>query len=150
MALILIADDDELVIDVVRGALGARRHIVGAVDDGTPVAAIVETKRPALVILDCNMPECSGIDALLEIRRSPSCYATPVMMLTASRGKIDEDIALRAGANDYMRKPFDADQLVVRVEALLSRAEARKPKLPVQPVRSMCGSSPAVSAWRAR
>jgi len=126
MALILIADDDELVIDVVRAALGARGHIVGAVDDGMPVASIVEFKRPELVILDCNMPELSGIEALRQIRLLPIAHATPVLMLTARRGEYDEEIALRAGANDYLRKPFDADQLVSRVERILRRVELRQ------------------------
>jgi DNA-binding response OmpR family regulator len=130
MALILIADDDELVIDVVRDALRACGHIVGAVDDGMPVAAIVDFKRPALVILDCNMPELSGIGALRQIRLSRISYATPVLMLTACRGQADEEIAMLAGANDYLRKPFDPDQLVSRVEALLRRAEAQQHQTP--------------------
>lgn len=131
MALILIADDDELVIEIVRQALGARGHIVGAVDDGMPVADIVEFKRPALVILDCNMPELCGIEALRQIRLLRVAYATPVLMLTGRRGEADEWIARRSGANDYLRKPFDPDQLVSRVEALLRQAELRnRPKPP--------------------
>jgi DNA-binding response OmpR family regulator len=134
MALILIADDDELVIDMVRAALCARGHIVGAVDDGMPVASIVDFKKPALVILDCNMPELSGIAALRQIRLSRTCFATPVLMLTACRGQADEDIAMRAGANDYLRKPFDPDQLVSRVETLLRRAELLKQPPPTPPM----------------
>jgi DNA-binding response OmpR family regulator len=130
MALILIADDDELVIEVVRSALNARGHFVGAVDDGMPVASIVDQKRPALVILDCNMPDLSGIEALRKIRLSETSYATPVLMLTARCSRADEEIAMRAGANDYLRKPFDSDQLVSRVEALLEQAELRKQLVP--------------------
>ncbi|MEA2235112.1 MAG: two-component system, OmpR family, phosphate regulon response regulator OmpR [Solirubrobacteraceae bacterium] len=126
MALILIADDDEIVIDLVRDVLGARGHIVGAVDDGTMVITIVELKRPDLVILDCAMPEMSGVEALRQIRYSHSCHSTPVLMLTARRSEADEDIAIRAGANDYLRKPFDPDQLVSRVETLLRHAELKK------------------------
>lgn len=133
MALILIADDDELVVDLVRDALGARGHVVGAVDDGRQVVQIVQVKRPALVILDCMMPEVSGIEALHQIRMSHSCYATPVLMLTGRRAEADEDIALRAGANDYLRKPFDPDQLVSRVEALLAKAEADSARRPPAP-----------------
>ena len=133
MALILIADDDELVIEVVRGAFGARGHIVGAVDDGMAVADIVEFKRPALVILDCNMPEIGGIEALRQIRLLRIAYATPVLMLTVRRGESDEEIAMRAGANDYLRKPFDPDQLVSRVENLLRRAELQKQPEPAPP-----------------
>jgi DNA-binding response OmpR family regulator len=129
MALILIADDDELVIDLVRDALSARGHIVGAVDDGTMVITIVELKRPELVILDCAMPELSGVEALRQIRYSHACHLTPVLMLTARRSEADEDIAMRAGANDYLRKPFDPDQLVSRVEMLLDHAELQRQPL---------------------
>lgn len=126
MALILIADDDELVIEIVRDALGALGHIVGALDDGLPVLSVVELKRPALVILDCSMPELGGIEALRQIRLSTSCWDIPVMMLTARRGEADEEIARRSGANDYMRKPFDPDDLACRVESLLAKAEERR------------------------
>lgn len=126
MALILIADDDDIVIELVRDALSTRGHIVGAVDDGKMVITIVELKRPDLVILDCAMPEVSGVEALRQIRYSRSCHSTPVLMLTARRSEADEDIAIRAGANDYLRKPFDPDQLISRVEMLLERAELQK------------------------
>lgn len=126
MALILIADDDEIVVVVVRSALEARGHAVGAVDDGMPVMAILDLKRPNLLILDCVMPEMCGVETLRQIRLSPISYATPVLMLTANCGQGDEDIARRAGANDYLRKPFDSDELVSRVEALLHKAEQRQ------------------------
>lgn len=119
MALILIADDDELVVEVVREALSARGHVVGALPDGARVKAVVELKRPDLVILDCSMPELPGIEALRQIRASAISYATPVLMLTGRRSKADEEIAVRTGADDYLRKPFDPDQLVARVESLL-------------------------------
>jgi len=121
MALILIADDDELVVDYVRELLSSRGHVVGALNDGTPVKNVVELKRPDLVILDCSMPGLPGVEALRQIRTSQSCYATPVLMLTGRRSKADEDIAFRAGADDYLRKPFDPDQLIMRVEALLAK-----------------------------
>ena len=125
VALILMADDDELVVEVVRAALGARGHIVGALNDGTSVKQVVELKRPDLVILDCAMPETTGVQALREIRMSDSGFATPVLMLTARTSQADEDIAFRAGADDYLRKPFDPDQLVARVERLLDRKPTR-------------------------
>jgi DNA-binding response OmpR family regulator len=126
VALILIADDDEIVVGIVREALSARGHVVGALDDGLPVLGVVEFKRPELVILDCSMPELSGIEALRQIRTSRTCFATPVLMLTGRRSAADEEIAVRSGASDYLRKPFDPDQLVSRVEILLARAEGRR------------------------
>ena len=124
MALIIIADDDELVVELVRLALQAEGHVVGALPDGMTVQKVVELKQPDLVILDCSMPNRSGLDALLDIRKSPTAYRTRVLMLTARQGRTDDDLAIRAGANDYLRKPFDHDQLVARVAALLDQAVA--------------------------
>lgn len=148
MALILIADDDELVVDLVRAALGARGHIVGAVDDGMPVASIVEFKRPELVILDCDMPELCGIEALRKIRALPDAYATPVLILTACRGEFEKDMAMRAGANDYLRKPFDSDQLVSRVETLLRRGALQNQPAPPPPMLRPLPQAPR--AWGQR
>jgi DNA-binding response OmpR family regulator len=125
MALILIVDDDELVLEIVAEALRTAGHTVGTLDDGQHVIDIVHLKRPALVILDCCMPTLSGIEALRQIRVSPSCFDTPVMMLTARQSQADELIAIRAGANSYMRKPFEPSRLVARTDTLLLRAEFR-------------------------
>ena len=122
MALILLADDDELVRDVVQRTLASRGHVVGLVDNGSDAVRVVETKRPALVILDCTMPGLPGIEALRQIRVSSSAYRTPVLILTARRSDMDEEIAIRAGASDYLRKPFHPDDLIVRVERLLEKA----------------------------
>lgn len=142
MPLIIIADDDELVVSVVRAALEARGHVVGELNDGKRVKHVVELKRPDVVILDCSMAEVSGIIALKEIRASHNASMTPVLMLTARRGRADEGIAWVAGADDYLRKPFDPDELVARVEALLDRTSGAMP-LPDE------GRRAAGSEWQA-
>ena len=119
MALIIIADDDELIVEMVAEALRSRGHIVGTLDNGAHVIDVVTFKHPALVILDCAMPEVSGIEALRQIRSSTTCFDTPVLMLTGRRSDADEEIAIRAGADDYIRKPFELAELVRRVESLL-------------------------------
>jgi DNA-binding response OmpR family regulator len=126
MSLVIIADDDVMVLDIVRAALENRGYIVGALSDGASVKTIVELKSPDVVILDCSMAQVSGITALREIRASNKAYATPVLMLTARCGLADEEIAWAAGADDYLRKPFDPDQLVVRVEALAAKYAGRR------------------------
>ena len=118
MARILVADDDELTLDLVSSILEQHGHIVGRLSDGKRVKEVVALKNPDLVILDCSMPEVGGIEALRAIRTSSS-YETPVLMLTGRRANADENIAMQAGADDYLRKPFDPDQLVVRVAAML-------------------------------
>ncbi len=125
MALILVVDDDPLMLQIVAEALRERGHVVGTLDNGLHVADVVTFKRPALVILDCSMPLVSGIDALRQIRSSATGFDTPILMLTGRRSVADEEIALRAGANDYLRKPFDSAKLVSRAESLIFEAEFR-------------------------
>jgi DNA-binding response OmpR family regulator len=125
MALILIVDDDELIVEMVAEALRQRGHVVGTLGDGRHVIDVVKVKRPALVILDCGMPSMSGIDVLRQIRASQTCFDTPVLMLTGRRSNADEEIAFRAGATDYMRKPFNLAKLVHRAEGMILEAEWR-------------------------
>lgn len=120
MTFVIVADDDEMVLDIVRAALAKRGHAVGVLTDGKSVRKVVELKRPDVVILDCSM-EHSGITALKEIRLSAMVYDTPVLMLTARSSVADEKIALLAGADDYLCKPFDPDEVVARVEALVAK-----------------------------
>jgi two-component system alkaline phosphatase synthesis response regulator PhoP len=83
MPLVIIADDDEWIVEIVRSALERRGHVVGVLSDGKPVRNVVELKRPDAVILDCSMEEVSGFTALREFRASGKAYLTPVSI---SRG----------------------------------------------------------------
>lgn len=125
MARILVADDDEMVRDIVTAVLAEHGHIVGSVDNGSDAVGAAEFKRPDLVILDCAMPGMSGVEALRLIRSSERVSTTPVLMLTARESERDEDIAIRAGASDYLRKPFDPTELLVRVDNLLWKRARR-------------------------
>jgi len=124
VTLILLAEDDGMVGEIVRETLTACGYVVGVVENGLDAVRVVEVKQPKLVILDCGMPKLSGVDVLRQIRLSLAGYRTPVLMLTGRRSPMDVDIAMRAGANDYLKKPFDPDDLVVRVGNLLSKASA--------------------------
>jgi len=121
MTLILLAEDDGMVGEMVRETLTGCGYVVGVVENGLDAVRVVEVKQPNLVILDCAMPKLSGVDVLRQIRLSAGGYRTPVLMLTARRSRLDVEIAMRAGANDYIKKPFDPDDLVVRVQNLLHK-----------------------------
>jgi DNA-binding response OmpR family regulator len=107
---------------MVRDALIAAGHGAGLVSNGAEALRVIKARRPDLVILDCNMPELSGVLLVQELRKSPDFADLPVMMLTGRRGDRDEELARFAGANDYMKKPFDPDELVFRVDEMLARA----------------------------
>lgn len=125
MARILLADDDEMVRDIVGAVLRQHGHIVGSVDNGADAVRAAELKQPDLLILDCAMPGLSGVDALRRVRTSAIVAGIPVIMLTARGSSRDEEIAVRAGASDYLRKPFDPTELLVRVENLLWKRARR-------------------------
>lgn len=121
MAHIIVADDDEIVQELARRALVAAGHSVGVVGDGKAALDAIWAKRPDLVVLDCSMPVLSGILALRQIRQSKEFYRLPVVMLTARTSSEDEGVAMADGANDYVRKPFDPDELAFRVDEALDK-----------------------------
>ncbi|MBW0145686.1 response regulator transcription factor [Sphingomicrobium clamense] len=125
MARIIIADDDELHIGLVRAALEPDGHLLGALPDGSQVVDVLQKKDPDLLIIDCAMPKKSGIVALREIR-SIIGKSLPVLVLTARKSVSDERLAFSAGADDYLRKPFHPEELAFRVNELLKAAKHRK------------------------
>jgi len=119
-----MAEDDEIVGEVASEALIGAGHAVGLLDNGADALRVIRQRRPDLVILDCNMPEISGVLVLRKMRDMPELADMPVMMLTGRQSARDSEIAYFAGADDYMTKPFDPDELVFRVEELLKRKAA--------------------------
>lgn len=125
MAMIIIADDDEIVTGIVHAALTEAGHVVGVLDNGADALRAIQAKRPDLVVLDCNMPEMGGLLVLREMRSNDALAHIPVMILTGRRGANDVELAYFQGADDYMKKPFDPEELVFRAEELLARRGPR-------------------------
>jgi DNA-binding response OmpR family regulator len=123
LARIILADDDEIVAEIACSALIDAGHGAGWVADGEAALAAITRRRPDLLILDCNMPKLSGVTLLRQLRNSQEWCDLPVIMLTARTGETDEDLARYAGANDYIRKPFDTALFTARVEAVLNQAK---------------------------
>ncbi len=121
MARIIIADDDEIIGEIACDALLAHGHAAGVITNGRDALQVIRARKPDLVILDCNMPGMNGLLVLRELRQSPEFCDLPVLVLTARRSDKDEELAYYQGANDYMKKPFDPAELVVRVEDLLAK-----------------------------
>lgn len=104
-----------------------RGHVVGVLDNGADALRAIQLKNPDLVVLDCTMPELSGLLVLREIRISSTLYDKPALVLTGRQGARDVELAYDRGANDYMKKPFDPDELVFRVEDLLEKHGDKSP-----------------------
>ncbi|HUG14306.1 MAG TPA: response regulator transcription factor [Thermomicrobiales bacterium] len=117
--LILVADDDAPVLRLVRAKLQADGYAVITASNGQEAVATFEAEGPDIVILDLMMPVMDGIAAMKEIRADSS---VPIILLTARSAARDKIRGLDMGADDYVTKPFDPDELSARVGALLRRA----------------------------
>ena len=125
MARIIYAEDDEIPGNIVSDALIDAGHAVGWVTDGHEALRAMLFRPPHLAILDWDMPVMTGTMVLREMRTSPLLAGIPMMMLTAKGAQGDRDIAFYDGADDYLAKPFDPEELVFRLQALLSGAKRR-------------------------
>jgi len=117
---IVIADDDPIIVDLVKLRLGMAQYEVVATHDADAALAMVRARRPALVILDVRMPG-GGLSALSKIKTDPEICTVPVMMLTGERNPETVLLAMQGGADDYVVKPFHPDALLQRVSRLAGK-----------------------------
>jgi DNA-binding response OmpR family regulator len=116
---ILIADDDADVRRLIGGLLERAGYGVLEAPDGREALKLLYARHPGLVVLDVKMP---GLDGWQVLERIREVSEVPVLMLTAQGEELDRVRGLRAGADDYVSKPFGRQELLARVEALLRRA----------------------------
>lgn len=119
MARIIYVEDDDVAGELVRDELTEAGHLVGVVGHGTLAFETIACKKPDLVILDRSLPGMQGIDILKQLRQMPATYLTPILMMTGKRGEALSDEAIAAGADDYLLKPFEPEDLVQRVARAL-------------------------------
>lgn len=121
---VLVAEDDDLIAELIGHKLRLRGAGVDIVADGAEAWERIQSDRPNLVILDGMLPGLDGLEVLRRIREDPVLGDTPVIMLTARRREQDIVDALQIGASDYLVKPFMPEELMARVERLLPEAPA--------------------------
>lgn len=132
--LILVVDDDPKILRLLRVELTAQGFQVLVAERGRDALDLVERQRPDLVILDIIMPGMDGLEVLRRLRESSGL---PVILLTAKGSDTDKIIGLELGADDYLAKPFNPEELTARVRAVLRRTQARE--IPVSGDRLVCG-----------
>ncbi|MGH2499318.1 MAG: response regulator [Candidatus Limnocylindria bacterium] len=121
-ARVMVVDDEPDIGALVGELLRDEGHAVRAVTDSAQALDAFADFHPDLVTLDVMMPSIDGISLCLELRRASD---VPILFLSAKQEPPDKVVGLRMGADDYLGKPFDADELVARVEALLRRSQGR-------------------------
>ncbi len=128
---IFIADDDPDIVQFVSVNLELEGYEVSSATDGKAALAAITKDPPDLVILDIMMPEMDGLAVLRRMRAHPASANTPVIVLTAKALPHDRIKGLELGADDYISKPFELDELIVRVRTVLQRAKAMRDLSPL-------------------
>jgi len=118
---ILAADDDEDILQLVAFRLGRSGYRVLQAHDGEEALALATEHEPDLAVLDVGMPKLDGFEVVRRLRAQESTRAMPIIMLTARAQDTDVEEGFDAGANDYLRKPFSPQELKARVQAMLAR-----------------------------
>jgi DNA-binding response OmpR family regulator len=119
--LILAADDEQDVLDLVEFRLSRAGYRVVTAPDGERALELAVDREPDLCVLDIMMPGIDGFEVTRRIRATAAIASTPVILLTASVQEAAVSKGYEAGANDYMRKPFSPQELLNRVETALER-----------------------------
>jgi DNA-binding response OmpR family regulator len=120
---LLLVEDDEMIGDSLRATLRHQGFAADWVRDGRAADAVLASEHFDAVLLDLGLPQRSGIDVLKSMRARGDL--TPVMVLTARDALADKVAGLDAGADDYLVKPFELDELLARLRALLRRQAGR-------------------------
>jgi len=125
---ILVVDDEERILNFLRAKLKVSGYEVLTASNGVEALEQAQAQEPDMIVLDLIMPKMDGFETLKELR---SFSAVPVIILSAREADADKIKGLGLGADDYLPKPFNPDELVARVEAVRRRLEpAERRKIP--------------------
>lgn len=124
---ILIVDDDENIAELISLYLLKECFATEIAYNGRDALALVDSFNPHLILLDIMLPDIDGYEICTEIRKTKQ---TPIIMLSAKGEVFDKVLGLKLGADDYMMKPFDSNELVARVKAVLRRVTPIVPEKP--------------------
>lgn len=120
MIKILIVEDDQGIREFVEAELKHEGFEVETASDGRQALSVFEEKKPDIILLDIMLPQLSGLEVLRRIRKTSQ---VPVILVTARGETYDKVNGLNAGADDYLAKPFEIEELLARVRAVLRRTE---------------------------
>ena len=119
---VLIIEDDTRIANWVRVYFERAGFFAEVAHDGESGLALVRSLEPALIILDLVLPRLDGVELCRILRRESN---VPIIMLTAREAPVERVVGLDSGADDYVVKPFDPDELIARAHALLRRVKDR-------------------------
>ena len=118
---ILVVDDEEHILELIRYNLDAAGYDVIEASDGDDAVKNAINEVPDLILLDLMLPGKDGYDVCRDLRSNGKTKSVPIIMLTAKSEEIDKILGLELGADDYITKPFSVRELMARVKAVLRR-----------------------------
>ena len=128
---ILVVDDDPDILQFVEMNLDMEGFDAQTAESGRVALEVARQRPPDLILLDVMMPELDGLTVLRRLRSSPATSSIPVVLLTAKALAEDRVRGLDLGADDYITKPFDIEELMARVKAVLRRAQQMRDLSPL-------------------
>jgi two-component system response regulator RegX3 len=128
-ARILFVEDEPSISEPFSKALRRAGFEPLVASNGTVALSLADQSPPDLVLLDLNLPDLDGLDVCRELRRRSD---TPIVMLTARGTETDRIVGLELGADDYVVKPFSADEVIARIRAVLRRARPAESSEPLE------------------
>lgn len=123
---VLVIDDDENIIELIKLGLKYEGFRVESTSTGPDGLAAAQRLNPNLIILDLMLPEMDGLEVCNRLRANPTTRDIPILMLTAKDEVRDRVAGLETGADDYLAKPFNFEELVARLHAILRRIQRGK------------------------
>jgi two-component system response regulator RpaA len=120
---ILIIDDDPAIVELVAVNLEMAGYDISRAEDGVKAQALAVQLLPDLIMLDLMLPRVDGFTVCQRIRRDERTSDIPILMLTALGQTQDKVDGFNAGADDYLTKPFELEEMLARVRALLRRTD---------------------------
>src|SRR6266487_3741834 len=134
---VLIIEDERDVVDLLTLNLRKAGFGTSTATDGAAGLEKARSEKPALIILDLMLPKMPGLEVCKILKSDPGTRQVPIMMLTAKAEEIDRIVGLEFGADDYVTKPFSPREVVLRIGAIMRRADAKEldEHLAVGPIR---------------
>jgi DNA-binding response OmpR family regulator len=121
---VLVVEDDPDQLEVIRSTLKEAGFAIGTAANGIDALLKTRSVSPDLIVLDLMLPGLNGFDICESLRQDPSTASVPIIMLTGLHGQFGRFAGLEAGASEFLYKPFNPDELISKVEELLSQSAA--------------------------
>ena len=118
---LLLVDDDPEILSLLQAKLGKEPFEIFTASEGRSALNIIQTQKPDLVLLDVNLPGLSGLEICRSLREDKDTRDIPIIMLSGRSEEIDRVLGLEFGADDYVTKPFNAKELILRINNVLKR-----------------------------